>query len=656
MIRTSIDISRLIILTILFFIVSILGVSYLFTSQFEDTKISILKVTNTTFPILKSASEIDNAVITIDSLVQKSLSSSSIDGISNNINKINSISREILNDSKGLVRSDDIHKLVNQAERLLKSKQVDIKLELEKKERVAGLQLMAQRFSVLAGKQFEEELDNESAILLNSIIDEISLMQVESLKILNSDNLDEISKVIELNLDSAEFVSEDFAQYSENMKLVGEQGKHELTSVVPWLISDLSADDGLLAFHFNIEKQRVENKVVNEELSSYITLLKEATKKVASDSTDDTSNHLNQSISAIDAVLTSNYAIVLSILFLCSVSGFILLRTIRIPLKQVLNTLDKLSSGDLTAVCEYDKDNEFGSISHHLTEAITVQKLTIGTVADKSNRIESASESNYRLGQDLNSKAIVQREVCTSISQALSEMDESIKEIAERADNAAETVNGITQNVQQSVSVSENARELNNSLSLELEEAVQSMQKVTKSSQSIFNILEVISAITEQTNLLALNAAIEAARAGESGRGFAVVADEVRQLAHRTNQSTVEIQKVISELQNNVEQAEIQVHACNDKMSVNVASFEEIQSEVSQVNDKMMTLAQLNDAISVSTTQQSSVCNSLNSDMAEILRSAEETLSSTLEVSSISNTLMEIAKDQSEAIEQFNYR
>ncbi len=64
---------------------------------------------------------------------------------------------------------------------------------------------------------------------------------------------------------------------------------------------------------------------------------------------------------------------------------------------------------------------------------------------------------------------------------------------------------------------------------------------MSKASEKIGEIINLINEIATQTNLLSLNASIEAARAGESGRGFAIVDSEVKNLADQTSIATKEM-------------------------------------------------------------------------------------------------------------------
>jgi methyl-accepting chemotaxis protein len=127
----------------------------------------------------------------------------------------------------------------------------------------------------------------------------------------------------------------------------------------------------------------------------------------------------------------------------------------------------------------------------------------------------------------------------------------------------------------------------------------------------IGEILELVNQFTGQTSLLALNAAIEAARAGEAGRGFAVVAGEVRNLAERSIHSTDSISTIITAVQ--------------DEARTMITATGRGAREADQVGDLMRSAAVMLEDSVLSTQQQKSAADHVDSALQQI-RSATEQL------------------------------
>jgi methyl-accepting chemotaxis protein-1 (serine sensor receptor) len=206
-------------------------------------------------------------------------------------------------------------------------------------------------------------------------------------------------------------------------------------------------------------------------------------------------------------------------------------RAIGRPIEEALTHFKAIATGDLTARVEVHSSDEMGQMMTGLQAMQRKLVETISAVRDGVSAIDTSAKENAVGNMDLSSRT---EEQAASLEQTSASMGELTTAVKHNTDSARQGNLLATD----ASATAERGGEM-------VRRVVDTMHKISGSSERVGQIIGVIEGIAFQTNILALNAAVEAARAGEQGRGFAVVASEVRSLAQRSASAAKEIKELI---------------------------------------------------------------------------------------------------------------
>lgn len=278
-----------------------------------------------------------------------------------------------------------------------------------------------------------------------------------------------------------------------------------------------------------------------------------------------------------------------------------------------------IASGDLTTQVKFNNSESILSALKGLTEHIS--GITKNSIKAASELLTASNE--LLLTANYNEKLISNQKAATEQgATAINQMSLTVSEVAHHTTDAAvlaQTAMNEFNAGQNEVSKTQSSI---NELADKVSEAAVVINNLSEDSRQIGSVLEVIQSIAEQTNLLALNAAIEAARAGEQGRGFAVVADEVRNLAHRTQESTKQIQAVIEKMQDNSANAVSVMNEGKVQAGISVKQAKSAGDSLYAINLSVKKISDMNTQIATATEEQSIVASEINSNFSQITHSA----------------------------------
>ncbi|AIQ62142.1 hypothetical protein PSTEL_02390 [Paenibacillus stellifer] len=360
--------------------------------------------------------------------------------------------------------------------------------------------------------------------------------------------------------------------------------------------------------------------------------------------------------------------IVLVAVIIIGAAALFLTRLATKPILAVSRSVTRLADGHLDERVEVASQDEIGRLcagindmAQSLSEIVGNIKSTASEVSfSSSTLLEAVQYSSDSLGQvasDIQETAAGMESQFVGVEQsarATEEMAVGVQRIAESSSTVSEGADGVAEEVEKGYVVIHSALKQMDAIGLSARQTADMIERLTRHSSEIGEIVHVISDIASQTSLLSLNASIEAARAGEHGRGFGVVAEEVKKLAEQTGQSVASISDLIREVQETTATAAASMTGNMGEIEAGIAqmrdageSFDHIRASIREVSLQMQDVSATTEQISAGTEE-------INASMAEMYNSIGKSMKKSRQVVQSSQEQVALMAEMAISVQQMN--
>ena len=284
-----------------------------------------------------------------------------------------------------------------------------------------------------------------------------------------------------------------------------------------------------------------------------------------------------------------------------------------------------------------------GAIGWLISKSLSDQiGAAVGQVRSSSSELQTAANQQANGAKE---QAAAMTEISTTISELLAtsrQIAESAQRVARNAEqtaNSARTGHGTVDLTHESIA----------GIRRQVDQIVSHMLELGRKSQEIGAVLDIVSELAEQTNILAINATIEAAGAGDAGKRFAVVAEEIRKLADRVGGSTKEVRTLIDDVRSAVNTTVMATETGSKAVDAGTRQFGDVASIFKQIANLLTATTDAAREIELSTKQQASAVEQVNTAIASVTQasvetetSAGQTLQTVSQMAILSKNLMRI--------------